>query len=215
MAHGFLGGRDQVCPWNSGLGRVYCCAEKGDCLGGGSGDSTASKRSFSISVVGFGGQGLSDDGDSGTSEAVEVDPVKDPSEKIDPLSEREEVDEAYESSTGDDRGDWGGVERVGVVVKDGGGQANCRQWRMRSFRSRMEMRSSGLRSKIIPRISFSSSDNGKMVFKKSWFRVKALYVESSVEACFHGLRPQVRLTKITPRDQISLGAQRYEGFRDD
>jgi len=42
-------------------------------------------------------------------------------------------------------------------------------------------------------------DKGKMLFKNLRFLVKALYVESSTEACFHGLRPHVRLTSITPR----------------
>ena len=67
----------------------------------------------------------------------------------------------------------------------------------------------------MPRMSFSSSDNGRMVFRKSGFLVKALYVESSVEACFHGLRPHVRLTRMTPRDHMSLGAHRYDGFLED
>ncbi len=39
-------------------------------------------------------------------------------------------------------------------------------------------------------------------------------MESSTEACFHGLRPQVRLTRMTPRDQTSLGAHRYDVFRE-
>lgn len=83
---------------------------------------------------------------------------------------------------------------------------------IRRLSSPMEIRCSGLRSKIFPRISFRSSDNGSIAFKKSRSRVNALYVESSHEACFHGLRPQVRLTRITPRDQISLGAHRYDGL---
>ena len=70
------------------------------------------------------------------------------------------------------------------------------------------IRSSGLRVKIRPKMSFSSSDNGKMVLRKSGLLVNARYVESSNEACFHGLRPQVRLTRTTPRLQISLGAQK-------
>jgi hypothetical protein len=86
---------------------------------------------------------------------------------------------------------------------------------MRRLSSEMVIRSSGLLSKILRRTSFSSSDNGKMVFKKLGFLMKARYVESSREACFHGLRPHVRLTRITPRDQMSLGAQRYAGFLDD
>ena len=67
--------------------------------------------------------------------------------------------------------------------------------------------SSGLRANILPKMSFSSFDKGRIVFRKSGLLVKARYVESSKEACFHGLRPQVRFTKITPRLQTSLGAQ--------
>ena len=70
------------------------------------------------------------------------------------------------------------------------------------------MRSSGLLSKIMARMSFSSSDSGRMVFRKFRFLANARYVESCREACFHGLRPHVRLTRITPKDQISLGAHR-------
>ena len=92
-----------------------------------------------------------------------------------------------------------------VVVKVEQAQMACLSWPT-------EIRSSGLRSKIIPRMSFSSSDKGNIVFKKLRFLVNARYVESSTEACFQGLRPQVRLTKITPRDQMSLGAHRYDGF---
>src|SRR5271168_4773229 len=77
------------------------------------------------------------------------------------------------------------------------------------------IRSSGFRSNIMPRMSFSGSDNGKIDFKKLRFLVNALYVESSTDACFHGLRPHVKLTKITPRDHMSLGAHRYEGFLED
>lgn len=86
---------------------------------------------------------------------------------------------------------------------------------MRYLSSPMVILSSGLRAKIMPRISFSSSDKGRIVFKKSGFLVKALYVESSAEACFHGLRPHVRLTRMTPRDQMSFGAHRYDGFLED
>lgn len=62
--------------------------------------------------------------------------------------------------------------------------------------------------KILPRMSLSSSDTGRMVLRNSGDRVKARYVESSKEACFHGLRPQVKLTRMTPRLQTSLGAQK-------
>lgn len=86
---------------------------------------------------------------------------------------------------------------------------------IRRFNSLTVILSSGLRSKIIPRMSFNSSDKGRMVFKKLRFRVKALYVESSTEACFHGLRPHARLTSMTPRDHMSFGAHRYDAFLED
>jgi hypothetical protein len=84
--------------------------------------------------------------------------------------------------------------------------------RMRSFNSGSVIRRLGSRSNILHKISFNSSDNGSIVFKKLRFLVNALYVESSVEACFQGFLPQVRLTRTTPRDQISLGAHRYLSF---
>jgi hypothetical protein len=65
-----------------------------------------------------------------------------------------------------------------------------------------------LRLKMRPRMSFRSSDNGKMVLKKSGLLVKARYVESSKDACLHGLRPHVRFTSITPRLHTSLGAEK-------
>ena len=87
--------------------------------------------------------------------------------------------------------------------------------KMRRFSWPTVILSSGLRSKIMLRMLFSSSDKGKMVLRKLGLLVKALYVESSTEACFHGFRPHVRLTSITPRDQMSLGAHRYDGFLED
>lgn len=141
------------------------------------------------------------------SETVDTDPVSEPSsEMAEPSSEypEEHGDVAY---PGDSLGDCGGVAIWEME--------NWRQLMMRCLRSKMLMRRSGSRSKIRPRMSFSSSDNGNIVFKNSGFLVKALYVESSLDACFHGLRPHVRLTRITPRDQISLGAHRYDGFLED
>jgi hypothetical protein len=117
-----------------------------------------------------------------------------------------ETGEPGTSQTGEKIGDCGGVAICGAE--------NDLQASMRAFSSPMVIRFSGLRSKIIPRMLLSSSDNGKMVFKKFGFLVKALYVESCVEASFHGLRPQVRLTRITPKDQMSFGAHRYDGFLD-
>lgn len=103
------------------------------------------------------------------------------------------------------RGDDGGVGREI-------GEEKLAQLTIRCLSSPMVILFSGFLSKIRHRISFRSSDNGKMVFKNSESLENALYVESSTDACFHGLRPQVRLTRITPRDQMSLGAHRYDGF---
>jgi len=107
-----------------------------------------------------------------------------------------------------EKGDWGGV---GSCC----GAENPEQCRIRSFNWSTVILSSGLRAKIMPRMLFKSSDRGRMVFKKLGFLVKALYVESSAEAAFHGLRPHVRLTRMTPRLQMSLGAHRYDGFLED
>lgn len=105
-------------------------------------------------------------------------------------------------------GDCGGV--IGIC-----GAVKLRQALMAILSWLMVILSSGTGSKILPRMQFKSSDNGRIVFKKLGFLENALYVESSVEACFHGLRPQVRLTSITPRDQMSLGADRYDGLAED
>jgi len=104
-----------------------------------------------------------------------------------------------------------GASQTGAKTGDCGGVANCGiekflQAMMRALSSKMVMRFSGHGSKIMERISFRSSESGRIVFRKLRFLVKAVYVESSLEACFHGLRPHVRLTRITPRDQMSFGA---------
>lgn len=117
--------------------------------------------------------------------------------------------ESYSSKVAE-QGDEGGVGR-----SCGGGAEKEEHAMIRRFSSLTVILSSGSRSKIIPRMSFSSSERGRMVFRKLRFRVKALYVVSSVDACFHGLRPHVRLTRITPRDQMSLGAHRYDAFLGD
>jgi hypothetical protein len=147
------------------------------------------------------------------SDRVEQELIKDPSsELIEPSSEqsKEMVDGSGQAgSQAAWRGDRGGVESCC------GGAEKLEHWRIRSLSWPIVILSSGLRAKIIPRMSFNSSDKGRMSFKKFGFLVKALYVESSADACFHGLRPQVRLTRITPRDQMSLGAHRYDGFLED
>jgi hypothetical protein len=86
------------------------------------------------------------------------------------------------------------------------GTVNCEQFRILFLNSGSVILCSGEGLKIRPRMSFSSSVNGRMVFRKDGSRAKARYVESWKEACFHGLRPQVKLTRMTPSPQTSLGA---------
>ena len=64
----------------------------------------------------------------------------------------------------------------------------------------------GSHSKMRLSMQSSSSVRGKIDLRNFEFRKKAVKVASSMEAFFHGLRPQVRLIKITPRDHTSLGA---------
>jgi len=146
------------------------------------------------------------------SDRVEQELIRDPSsELIEPSSEpsKEMADgSGYSGLHAAWRGDRGGVGSCGGAEK-------LEHWRIRSLSWPTVILSSGLDAKIMPRMSFNSSDNGRIVFKKFGFLVKALYVESSTEACFHGLRPHVRLTRMTPRDQMSLGAHRYDGFLED
>lgn len=107
--------------------------------------------------------------------------------------------------SGEAGGETGGVARA--VTAGTAGTVNLGQAIMLLRSSDRVILSSGLRVNILPKMSFSSFDKGRIVFKKSWLLVKARYVESSKEACFHGLRPQVRFTRMTPRLQTSLGAQ--------
>lgn len=71
------------------------------------------------------------------------------------------------------------------------------------------MRFSGSRVKISFKISLSSSESGRIVFKKSRSRKNTEKVSSRRQACFQGLRPQVRLIRITPKDHTSLEAVAY------
>jgi hypothetical protein len=64
----------------------------------------------------------------------------------------------------------------------------------------------GLNSNMRLRTASSSSETGRMVLRNLGSFMKARKVLSSNEARFHGLRPHVRLTSMTPRLQTSLGA---------
>ena len=70
----------------------------------------------------------------------------------------------------------------------------------------------GSHSKIRLKIMFSSGEMGKIELRNLGSFKKARNVESSGEAFFQGLRPQVRLTKMTPRLQTSLGAAAYLAY---
>jgi hypothetical protein len=53
---------------------------------------------------------------------------------------------------------------------------------------------------------FNSAETGKIELKNLGSFRNARNVESSGEAFFQGLRPQVKFTRMTPRLQTSLGA---------
>lgn len=65
-----------------------------------------------------------------------------------------------------------------------------------------------MRRKII----FNSAEMGKIELKNMGSFKNARNVESSGEAFFQGLRPQVKLTRMTPRLQTSLGAEAYRAY---
>ena len=96
----------------------------------------------------------------------------------------------------------------GVTGWDGTGEkvVNLSQERIRSLSSGMVIRFDGSGSNIRLRMEFSSTERGRIDLRKLLSRRKARKVESSGQARFHGLRPQVRLTRMTPNDQTSLGA---------
>jgi hypothetical protein len=84
---------------------------------------------------------------------------------------------------------------------------NVEQRRIISRSSGMVALLAGLNSKALRRITSSSMEIGRMDLKKFGSFIKARKVLSSNDARFQGLRPQVRLTRMTPRLQMSLGAE--------
>ena len=64
----------------------------------------------------------------------------------------------------------------------------------------------GSQSKMRLKIMFNSGEMGKIELRNFGSFKKARNVESSGEAFFQGFRPQVRLTRMTPRLHTSLGA---------
>jgi hypothetical protein len=65
----------------------------------------------------------------------------------------------------------------------------------------------GLNSNILRSSASSSKEMGRMDRRNLGSFMKARKVLSSKEARFQGLRPHVRFTKMTPRLQMSLGAE--------
>lgn len=57
------------------------------------------------------------------------------------------------------------------------------------------------------RMESSSADNGRIDLRNLGSFIYARKVVSSKDARFHGFRPQVRFTRITPNDHTSLGAE--------
>ena len=68
----------------------------------------------------------------------------------------------------------------------------------------------GSHSKIFRRMQPRSSLRGRMDLRKVGFCKNASKEESSGDACFHGLRLQVKLIKMTPKDQTSFGPVAYD-----
>lgn len=68
------------------------------------------------------------------------------------------------------------------------------------------IRLEGSRSKMRLKITTASVESGKIDWRKNGCFRYARNVESSKEARFQGLRPQVRLTRMTPRAHTSLAA---------
>lgn len=86
----------------------------------------------------------------------------------------------------------------GPVVKRG-------HARMAIFSSGSVIRLAASGSNTRCRIAFSPCDSGNIVLKNCRSFRYARYVLSVGAARFHGFRPQVRFTRITPRDQTSFG----------
>lgn len=83
---------------------------------------------------------------------------------------------------------------------------NLGQLTMASRSSRRDILLCGSHSKIRRKIVFNSKEIGNIELKYIGSLRKARNAESSGEALSQGLRPQVRLTRMTPRLQTSLGA---------
>lgn len=78
--------------------------------------------------------------------------------------------------------------------------------RMSSLSSERPIRFWGSHSKMRRKMSVSSGASGRIEPRKLGSFRNARKVESSGDAFFHGLRPQVKFTRMTPRLHTSLGA---------
>ena len=87
-----------------------------------------------------------------------------------------------------------------------GAAVNFGHLSIRFLSSGNEIRLWGDSSKTRRRILSSSEEMGRIEVRNLGSCVKALKVGSLVQAFFHGLRPQARFTRITPRLQMSLRA---------
>lgn len=97
----------------------------------------------------------------------------------------------------------GGVNIVISTVEDTVNWPHAIIWRRSS---EIVILSSGMGWKTCFKMLFSSYVRGR-IFRRVRERVNARYVGSLSEARCHGLRPQVKLTRMTPSDQTSLDAQ--------
>ena len=84
---------------------------------------------------------------------------------------------------------------------------NLEHPRIRVLSSGMDILLRGSVSKMRLRIKSNSEDNGSIEERNLGLFRYALKVESSIQARFHGFLPQVRLTRIIPRLQTSLGPE--------
>ncbi|KAL8896427.1 MAG: hypothetical protein Q9207_007711 [Kuettlingeria erythrocarpa] len=136
-----------------------------------------------------------------------VDPSE-ASENTDPSSDDEERFGDIENAGSATTADWQGGD-----ADSGGGEGGIPVDLVVNLGHRMiRSRSSGIlilflgsHSKMRRRMESSSGDKGKMELRNLGFFKYARKVESSMDARFHGFRPQVRFTRIMPKLQTSLG----------
>lgn len=107
------------------------------------------------------------------------------------------------SSPGTHCGSLGGVGGRALVER----VVKLLHLRIRSRSSGIFILLRGSFSKMRLRMKSSSGDNGSIELKNLGLFRYARKVESSMDARFHGLRPQVRFTRMIPRLHTSLGPE--------